>query len=101
MAKRGRKSAVELTMPRVDGSPPPLEVRARAPDEVQAIFREIVEVVSTQHFRVEDGHLLEQYTQAIALSRISRRVPQRVNWCRAAKCPWTRCHCASALKVAV
>jgi phage terminase small subunit len=64
-----RKSLEARSTPRVDGRPDPIEPREGLSPEIDEIFRAIVAAVPVEHFRPADGHLVEQYSQAILLAR--------------------------------
>jgi hypothetical protein len=64
-----RQSAASLAALRVTGKPARLQPREGVPAAVKAIFRDLVASVPAEHFRPADGHLVEQYAQAIALAR--------------------------------
>jgi phage terminase small subunit len=72
MAKRGRRSAADLSIiPPVSGKPDRLRPRDDAPEGVRKIWRELVAKVPPEHFRPSDADLVEQYAQAIALARLA------------------------------
>jgi phage terminase small subunit len=64
-----RQSAASLATLKVAGKPARLQPREGVPAAVKAIFRDLVASVPAEHFRPADGHLIEQYAQAIALAR--------------------------------
>jgi hypothetical protein len=65
-----RRSAASFTVvPNVDGRPNRLSPRDDAPASVKEIFNDLVASVPPEHFRRGDADLLEQFAQAIALSR--------------------------------
>ena len=64
-----RKSVVELSTPINTAATRRIRPREGTPEAVRAIFAEIVSHVPSEHFRPSDAPLLEQYAQAIAVSR--------------------------------
>jgi|SRR3990167_7165406 len=60
-------AAIETPTPELPGDR--LVPRQGMPEEVSAIFREIVSLVPVGHFRRSDTYVLESYAQAIYTSR--------------------------------
>ena len=69
MRQRGRKSAVGLTVPIVDGSPIKLEPSPDLSPTERRIFIDIVSVVDRRHFRPSDQPILCAYVRAVGYER--------------------------------
>lgn len=69
MRKPGRKSIAEMSVAPIDVRHVRVEPRADAPDDVQAIVRELVGMCPAEHFRPSDYPLLESYANAILMER--------------------------------
>jgi phage terminase small subunit len=65
------RQSIPAQATRVDGKPSRIEPRPDAPDDVRAIFRDLVASVASDHFTTADRPLLESYSEAIALSRLA------------------------------
>lgn len=61
--------AAQLTPVRVDGRPSRIVCSPAAPDDVRAVFAQVVAANATDHFAAADALLVEQYAQAVALGR--------------------------------
>ena len=64
-----RKSAASLSVVSVGANRPSLTPRTGLTAECRAIFHELTAQVPADHFRPSDAALIEQYAQAVALSR--------------------------------
>jgi hypothetical protein len=64
-----RRSAASLAVITPAPRRPRLAPSGAAPDDVAALFAEIVRSVPADHFQPSDSHLIEQYAQAIVLAR--------------------------------
>jgi hypothetical protein len=68
-----KSSAAITTLPAVNVRHIRLQPRDDASPEIKDIFTELVRSQPPQHFRPGDGDLLEQYCQAVLLSREAYR----------------------------
>jgi len=62
-----RRSAVSLTVPRVDGRPAPLAAPSDLPDAAAKVWRGLTASTPTDHFRASDVPVLRTYCVTAAL----------------------------------
>ena len=69
MLQRGRKSAGNLALPRVDGTPPPLKPPTCLRNAERKLFNELIAACDPKHFVESDLPLLASYVQATVMAQ--------------------------------
>ena len=86
MRQRGRKSATNLALIDVTGTPPRLTTPAGLTKVERSLFDFIVDASPPHHFTDSDQPLLLSYVQACLIARSSAKIPTKVSvWERAVR----------------
>jgi hypothetical protein len=81
MRQRGRKSAAQLAINNVDGTPPRLATPTGLNTKERVVFEALIASTDPRHFRKSDIPLIVAFTQATLLShRLGRNAARTKEW---------------------